>query len=227
MAVSYAVPASPGPKRRPAVVTAAGYLLFLVAVLLIINAVLPLPSLSKVTNAYREVYANSTNPTPDTAATAAEVGQVIGTVIAVLLGVLFFVLGSLNLGGKQPARILTWVFGGLGVLCTGCGIAGAGLSGRLTSGTNTSGVDIKTVNDHVNAARPSWLTPVSTIVSVIALLALIAVIIMLAMPQSNAYFRKEQPAFDPAFPNLPYPPAPGGGTASPGPGGAGPVQPGS
>jgi len=215
--VSYAVPASPGPKRRPAVVTAAGYLLFLVAVLLIINALLPLASLNKVVDATREAYANSTNPTPDTVASFTRAGVIVGVVIAILFGVLFFILGSLNLGGKQPARILTWVFGGLSVLCTGCGLGTSGLSGRLTSGTNASGVDVKAATDHINAARPSWLVPVSTTLSVIALLALIAVIIMLAMPQSNAFFRKEQPAsFDPAFPNLPYPPAPGGGQPFPG-----------
>lgn len=225
--MSYAVPASPGPKRRPAVVTAAGYLLFLAAVVLIINALLPLTSLNKVVDATREAYANSTNPTPDTVASFTRAGVIVGVVIAVLFGVLFFVLGSLNLGGKQPARILTWVFGGLSVLCTGCGLGTSGLSSRLTSGTNSSGVDVKAATDHINAARPSWLLPVSTTLSVIALLALIAVIILLAMPQASAFFRKEQPAFDPAMQNLPYPPPPGGGSPYQGPGDSGPVQPSS
>jgi hypothetical protein len=214
--VSYAVPASPGPKVRPAVVTAAGYLLFLVAVLLIINALLPLASLSKVVDATREAYAKSTNPTPDAMASITQAAAIAGVVIAILFGVLFFILGSLNLRGKQPARILTWVFGGLGVLCTGCGLGTSGLSGRLTSGTNASGVDVKAATDQINAAKPSWLTPVSTTLAALILIALIAAIILLATPQSNAYFRKEQPAFDPAFPNTPYPPAPGGGQPFPG-----------
>ena len=79
-------------------------------------------------------------------------------------------------------------------------------------------MDVKAATDQINAVKPSWLTPLTTTLSVIILLALIAAIILLAMPQSNAYFRKEQPAFAPAFPNLPYPPAPGGGSTYPDPG---------
>jgi hypothetical protein len=229
--VSYAVPASPGPKVRPAVVTAAGYLLFLAAVVLIINGLLPLASLSKVVDATRKAYANSTNPTPDTVASFTQAFAIITVVVTILFGVLFFILGSLDLRGKQAGRILSWVFGGLGVLCAGCGLGSAGLSSRMTTNTNANGVDVKAATDQINAARPSWLTPVSTTLSVIILLSLIAVIVLLATPPSNAYFRKEQPAFDPAFPNMPYPPPPGSGPGSPGsspypgPGDAGPTPP--
>jgi hypothetical protein len=210
MVVSYAVPASPGEKRRPAVVTAAGYLLFLVAVILIINALLPLSSLSKVLDATREAYANSTNPTPDTVVSITRIASIVGVVIGILFAALFAVLGTLDLRGSRAARIVTWVFAGLGVLCTGCGLGGTGLSGRFTTGT-ANGVDVKAATDHINAARPSWLTPTVAALSAIALIALILVIILLALPAANAYFRKEQPAFippDAGFPNPPYPPGP-------------------
>jgi hypothetical protein len=67
------------------------------------------------------------------------------------------------------------------------------------------------VNDQVNAARPSWLTPTTVVLEVISLLALILVIIFLALPAAHPYFRRNQAvlANDPAFPNLGYPPVPG------------------
>jgi hypothetical protein len=216
MVVSYAVPASPGEKRRPAVVTAAGYLLFLVAAILIINALLPLPSLSKVLDATREAYANSTNPTPDAVASITRIAAIVGAIISVLFGVGFAILGALDLRGSRAARITTWVFAALGVLCTGCGLGSSGLSGRISTGTTANGVDVKAATEHINAARPSWLTPTVAALSVIALLSLILVIILLALPAANAYFRKEQPAFvppDQGFPNPPYPPYPPGPTA--------------
>jgi hypothetical protein len=211
MVVSYAVPASPGEKRRPAATTVAGYLLVLTAVLLIIAAILPLPSLSKVAEAAREAYAaaGSTKPTPDQAATGVRIGVIVSSVIDVLLAVLFVVIGALVLRGNQVGRILAWVFAGLGALCTACLTATAGLSGQLTTGT-VNGVDVNAINNKISAATPSWLSPTRTTLDVIALLALILVIILLAMPASSAYFRKEPAQFapvnDPAFPMTPYPP---------------------
>jgi hypothetical protein len=210
MVVSYAVPASPGEKRRPSTVTIAGSLLVLTAVLLIIVAILPLPSLSKVADAARDAWASggSTQQTPDQFASGVRFGVIIVTVIYVLLAVLFAVIGALVLRGNRVGRILAWIFAGLGALCTACLTVGASLSGQLTTGS-VNGVDLNAVNSKINAAKPSWLTPATTTVDVIVLLALILVIILLAMPASNAFFRKE-PQFtqinDPAFPMTPYPP---------------------
>jgi hypothetical protein len=230
MAVSYAVPADSGVKRRPTVVTLAGFLLFLVAILLIIGAILPLPSLSKVVDATREAYAGSTNPTPDQVASITRASVIVVAVLSVLLGVLFVILGLLVLRGSRAGRIVTWVFAGLGTLCTVCGLGGAGLSGRFSTGTTSNGLDMKTINDKINAARPSWLTPTTIALEAIALISLILLIILLALPAANAYFRKDQAVLvnDPGFPSLgypqvpgatPYPPAPNAPPAPPAPGG--------
>ena len=44
---------------------------------------------------------------------------------------------------------------------------------------------------------PSWYEPLSTVLTVISLLAILGAVILLALPASNAYFRKAQPAWDP------------------------------
>jgi hypothetical protein len=134
---------------------------------------------------------------------------IIATVIDVLLAVLFAVIGALVLRGNRVGRILAWIFAGLGALCTACLTAAAGLSSQLTN-SNTNGVDINALNNQINAAKPSYLTPVLTTVQVISLLALILVIILLALPASHPFFRKEPEAVivnDPAFPSMPYPPS--------------------
>lgn len=209
--MSYAVPADSGVKRRPTVVTIAAYLLFLVAILLIIGAILPLPSLSKVVDATREAYAGSTQPTPDQVATITRASVIVVAVLSVLLGVLFVILGMLDLRGSRAGRIVTWVFAGLGTLCTVCGLGGAGISGRFSTGTTSNGLDMKTINDKINAAKPSWLTPVSVTLEAIALISLILVIILLALPAAHPYFRKDQGVLttDPGFPNMAYPQVPG------------------
>lgn len=212
--MSFAEPVVPDGNRRPTVVTASGYLLYLVAVLIVINAVVPLFSVGKVADALREAYANSNNPTPDTVATAAAAGIVVSTVIYALLAIGVAILAAFDLQGRRTARIITWVIGGLSVLCLGCGALG-GLTSRLsTTGTSSDGVDPRHVTDLVNQARPSWQVPLTTTVSVIGMLASIAVIVLLATPAANAFFRRPGPGAqlgmaEPPYPNLPYPPIPG------------------
>jgi len=214
MVVSYAVPASPGEKRRPSAVAVVGYLLFLAAVLLIISAILPLPYMSRLANAARDAYASqgSTQYSPDAAASGVRLGIILALVIAVVLGVLFTVIGFLVLRGNRVGRILAWVFGGLGVLCTLCLSAGALISTSSVTTGKINGVDTKAVDDKIAAATPSWLKPAQSALEIIALIALILVVILLALPASNAYFRKEQPEFtpisDPSFPMTPYPAPP-------------------
>ncbi|GAA5177098.1 hypothetical protein GCM10023322_00910 [Rugosimonospora acidiphila] len=213
--MSFAAPVAPGAQRRPGAVTAAGYALYLVAVLLVINAVLPLPSSGKVADALRQAYANSTNPTPDSVATGYRVGIVAATIVTIILAVGVAILAAFDLRGSRVSRIITWVAAGLGVLCLGCGLGG-GLTGEISSTSTTSGgVSTDTVNRLVKQAQPGWVRPTSTTLSVIGLLALILVIILLALPSSHPFFRGRGPGTpgggDPAYPNLAYPPVPGPG----------------
>ncbi len=208
--MSYAVPSVPGaPKRRPPVVTLAGYLLYLAALLLIINEILPLPYLSKIVDAAREAWATSgsNQTTANQFADTQRIAAIAVAVIAILMGVLFAVIGTLVLRGRQVGRILAWIFAGLGALCTLCLSAGALVSSSMTTST-VNGVDTKAINDKIAAAQPSWLRPTQTALEIISLIALILVIVLLALPASNAFFRKEPEIMvvnDPAFPTTPYP----------------------
>ncbi|GIH13322.1 hypothetical protein Raf01_14940 [Rugosimonospora africana] len=217
MAVSYAAPGAPA-DSRPGTVTTAGYVQYLVALLLVINAVLQLSVIGKLADALRQAYANSTSPTPDQVATAFTAIAVVSAVITIILAIVVAILARSIMRGSQGARITTWVLVGLSVLCL-CGGATGGFSSRFTTTSNSSGgVSSATVNHFIDQARPSWLTPVTTVVSVIGLLGAILVIILLALPASNPYFRRAAPgtpgAAEPGYPSLPYPSAPGaqGGT---------------
>jgi hypothetical protein len=167
-----------------------------------------------VSDAYRQAYENahSTNPTPDAVASAFRIASIASVVITIILAVGIAILAAFDLRGNRVTRIITFVFGGLGVLCLGCSLGGTGLSGRISStGNSSGGVDTKALTDAVNAARPSWLEPVALTLELIGLLALILVIILLALPAASAFFRKrtDLQGAEPGYPALPYPPVPG------------------
>jgi hypothetical protein len=195
------------------VVTAAGYLLFGVALVALVTALIPLPYASDVSNAAKQAYAKL--PNGDATATAISATIYVSALIYVVAGAGLVVLGVFDLRGNNPARIVTWVIAGIGVLCCGSGV----LIGRLASGIGQSSntAEMQAAQKQVQAAYPSWYTGVQTTLSVLALLTLIVVIIMLALPAASAYFRRGKALLpDPGLPPLAYPtigepPQPGSG----------------
>ena len=214
--MSYEVPQ----QRRPGAVTAAAYLLFLVAVLVVVGGIVGLATLSAIEDATRKAYESAGIPNADQVASIAQIGAIGGAIVNLLLAAGFVVLGVLDLRGKNPARIVTWVLAGLGVLCFGCGVVGGATSGMFSGFTprTSTGVNPADLAKQIQDAYPSWLVPVQTTLAVVQLLAVILVIILLALPASNAYFRKPAAPTDPGFPTYPQygqppqygePPAPG------------------
>ena len=53
------------------------------------------------------------------------------------------------------------------------------------------------------ALIPDWITPVSTTLGIISLIAAIAIVVLLLLPPSNPYFRKQEPVWTP--PSYPAP----------------------
>jgi hypothetical protein len=213
--MSYTVP-SPMPSR-PATVTVASILLYVVAGLQVIGAVIALVTLSTLTNAARDAYAGTTLPDgrslADLAVTGMTFAVIGGAVLQLLLAVGFVVLGRLDSKGKNPARIVTWVVGGLGLCCAGSGLVNAALGGfnvRM-SGTSTTGPDPAEVAQKLKDAMPAWDQPVTIAIQLVSVCALIAVIVLLALPAANVFFRKQPPqTADPGYPTYPSaPPAPG------------------
>jgi hypothetical protein len=225
---SYSSPGYPAPlpRTRPSIVTVASYLLFLVAVLEVINAILVFATLSTITDAVKSAYAD-TSLDPDSASSVVGVVYGVGAAINLVLAAGFAVLGIFNGRGKNPSRIVTWVVGGIALCCVGAGLGGNALTGSLEDRSTAGAPSQAEIQAKLHDALPSWYEPITMTVTVIILLAILATIILLALPASNAYFRKQPaaPGWDPAmqypgYPQTPYGQAPQGqappGQAPPG-----------
>jgi xanthine/uracil permease len=211
--MSYAVAPAPGPKVRPGSVSTASLLLYVSAVLLLIVAAVSFTSLGEMQKIVNEIYADD----PQTQE-AARVGQIVGiavtAIIYLLIAIGLVVLGIFVGKGKQPARIITWVVSGLAVLCLGCGLAGSAVSNSL-SGLGGGDARSEELLKRIQEATPGWVAATTLTLQIVCLIAMIAVIILLALPGSNEYFRKEQqvwvPPTTPTWPGdstLPPPPPP-------------------
>jgi hypothetical protein len=205
-----------GAKKRPGVVTAASSLLYFCAVVLVVTAVLSLLQIGRTVKITEEVMKGT--PGGENAAAVTQISLILVGVVYVLLAVGFVVLGALVGKGKQPARIITWVVAGLGVLCLGCGLAGSGLTSSLQTTPES-----KVLAERLSQEIPAWQTTLSTVLTVLSTVALVAVIIMLALPAANDFFRKEQEVWVPptTFPQdmtgiPPLPPPPGAQPPYPG-----------
>jgi hypothetical protein len=211
--MSYAVAPAPGPKTRPGTVSTASLLLYVSAVLLIVSAAVSFVPVSDMQKVVNDFYADQPE-LQQGASLGATIAIIVTAVVYLLIAVGLVVLGVFVGKGKQPARIITWVLAGLSVLCLGCGLAGSAAQSSLSGlgGDAQSQELVKLIQD----ATPGWVTAVGLVLQIIALIVMITVIILLALPASNDYFRKEQQVWVPptapwpADPNnFPPPPPPG------------------
>jgi MFS family permease len=216
--MSYAVPVQPG-RSRPTVVSVAVMLLWAVAALRVISIALgfvPTPELDRLMEQF-----NGDNAV----ATGGVLGQVVSVVVGLILAAAFAVLAIFVGKGNQPARITTWVLGGIVALCMGCGLIGSvAAPSLLNSLTSTGDAQADQAVEQAQAildATPAWLTAALNAVGVLSVLALLGAIIVLAVPSANEFFRKEEqvwvpptgpgggfPQYPPATPQYPsaYPP---------------------
>lgn len=217
--MSYAVP--PPPKTRPSAVDTASTLLWVVVATQVISLIVALLPNDKLSAALDEF--NRDHPDFQGSETFTLIAGIIGvgitTAIAVSLGVLAVFLRR----GSQPARVTTWVLGGLLALCQVCGLAGTALSSSMSG--NTDNAEFDEYTRIIEENTPAWQTTANVILTLIALGALIAVIVLLALPASNDYFRKQQEVW---VPPTDYPGGGGYGQTppmAPPPGPPGPPQP--
>src|SRR5690349_11908686 len=143
--------AAPGARARPTTVTAASWLLYLIGVLQLLSVPVALLTLGPTRNAVRDAIAN--DPNAQSAASAIEtvttIAVIVGVVIALLFAAAWIVLGMLDARGKNPARIITWVLGGIFLCCTGFGLLGNAVSGMFTP-SNTNGVNQAEIQRQIN-----------------------------------------------------------------------------
>jgi hypothetical protein len=185
-------------------VTVSTYLLWATAAAALISGVLSVSMVGRMTDVYSELYAG-------TAAEGTE-GVIVGvSVFTVVINLLFAaglaVLGIFNNRGRNGARITTWVLGGISLCCSGFGLAGTALTSSMnldSTGTGDTGPSASEVSAALDRVLPSWYEPLSLVLSVLSLLTILGAVILLALPASNAFFRKPQPGWDPAQ-QYPYP----------------------
>lgn len=188
-----AAPAVSEPPRpvRPGTVTISGYLLIGIAVVSLLGIVTGLASYSTIRDVFAEAYKGT--PMEDSAGAIAIASLVVGILSVLVFGIGAVVLAPLVLKGKQPARIITWVLCGLLVCCQGGGLASSGFSGAsFGQSGSANGVDMEQVQKQLSDGLADWIRPVELLSGGLLLVLAIAVIILLALPASHPFFRKQQ-----------------------------------
>jgi uncharacterized membrane protein (DUF485 family) len=186
--MSYTV-VNQGPKPRPGVVSAASALLYAAAAIQLVSIVLSLISLGPVRDVLDDEFADL--PDAEVVGTAVTVGIFIGVGVSVLLAVASAVLGALVGRGRNPARIVAWVFAGIAVLCYGCNAIGAAAGNALTGSFGQTNPETEEIERRLQEAIPAWQESATMVITVVLLLMYIAVIVLLALPASNEFFRRE------------------------------------
>jgi len=197
-------PVVSGRPARPATVTFAGVLMFLIAALELLSIIPTLASYSAYKDAFAAAYKNNSQLS-DTAGSIATVTIVVGVAMAVLFAIGLAVLGALDLAGKQPARIITWVVAGLLLCCQGTSLAGNGLNSSFSGGTSNASVHSEALKRVLENEIPSWVHPMQYGLLGLCVLAAIAVIVLLALPTSHPSSRKPaapQQFMPPAYPTV-------------------------
>lgn len=191
-------------RARPAVVTISSWLLILYAAIQVVSLILTISVIGTIRDVMRDAYQG----TPaEQAGDFAVVGAVGGGAFMVLLAVGMVVLALFNNRGKNGSRIATWIVGGILACCGGIGLVNNAVGGFIRGGPQTGNMpSAQEIQRRLDDALP-WYRPVTTLLGVLALLALLVALILLALPKSNEFFRKPQPAW--GGPGAGYPPYPG------------------
>jgi hypothetical protein len=232
----YATP-QPGPSARPTVVTAASILLYAVAGAQALMGVALLVTLGSVREAFQNTLGSSDLDSEMGAVVTATMVTIAVVYLFIAIGLV--VLATFNGMGKNPSRIVTWVFAGIGLCCNVLSLFDS-VPSMVTSSAGSSGTGSDQFERQFEAeialGMPGWFVPVMAVLALVTVAGLIAVIIMLALPASNAYFRKAavwNPGYpgyagQPGYPGQPGHPGQPGYSGQPGhPGQSGyPGQPG-
>jgi hypothetical protein len=210
--MSYTVANPGGPKARPGAVTAAVALLYGVAALLIISGALSVVAVSTL-NFSGVGTVNGVDAR--TLAATTRIIMIGAALLYLLLAAGFATLAIFVGRGKNPARIVTWTVGGLVVLCCGCSYLANAIPGLNTAGMDQAS---RSQVERIDMGTPAWLSWTSVGLSILILLGLIVALILLALPASNDFFRKEQEVWvPPTWPGYPPPPPPSQNPPGPNP----------
>lgn len=196
----YAVPA---PDARPRVVTTAAWLLAGVSAAYLLDVVMLVAGIGgypdRVGEAMRESGVDS-RFTSGIEAFALGIASI--TIVVTAVGAL--VIGALSAAVRarsQVGRVLTWVAGGLALMC---GLCAGGSSGTpafsgigYVNAWSNDGTGLHQFSQRLPDGYPPYYRIAATALGLLSMLALIAATILLARPAANAWFRKQAPARGP------------------------------
>jgi hypothetical protein len=210
----------PGPKTRPAVVSAVVWTQVLIGVAVIVAGAGYFSIASGASDLLAELLAEDpswqeSGYSTDQLESAVVLLFGIWAGVYVLFGIFHFILAPLVYAGKRPARILSWILAGLALLC--CGPATllneVGNSTQLSSGGTELDAEM---TQSILDAVPTWATVAAWVAVVLLFAGSLLVVILLAVPASNEFFRKNEPPMGPYMGQQPgQPPY---GQQPPGPG---------
>ena len=197
-----------GKPARPMVVTLAAVTLGLLALLSLLAAIIGLVAMGQTVDEFRRL-ADFEPLDPD------EVDAIAGflrfsfictAVISVLFAVLLAVLAWGVARGNQPARVVTWIVCGVGLLWACCN--GFGLIASFSDVSPSSTDPDQIAGSIMLRSLPDWAAGVLVGSSALSVLGYIATAVLLALPAANAYFKDQRPAgwIPPAVPQSPQSP---------------------
>lgn len=201
--MSYSAPSAPqvaARPPRPTVVTIAAVILAVLALVNLVHAIVSLLAISNTVNRFRvRAVAEGLPPTDiDQFVTSIRVLFVVSALITFAFAVVLAALAWGVLQGSRPARIVTWIVCGLGVLCGCCGVCSAGSLGFGNMSTRPTATDDMTRASHALIdSFPGWLTSLSGGSAVLQVLGYIATAVLLALPAAHVFFRKPEPSWQP------------------------------
>ncbi|WP_432982430.1 hypothetical protein [Dactylosporangium sp. CA-233914] len=201
--MSFAAPA-PAPRARPTTVTLAAFALFGAAAIEVISVVIALLYAGKIAENTKRLYEEAGLSTSSNAGLG--IGSSVGALFGFIFIVILVVLGYLVSRGNQVGRVLTWVLGGLLLCCSVVGLGGTLFAKTFWEAgrkSNSRLPDWDRYQDVVYSGIPGWYQPVTTVLSVLLVIAILLSIILLALPSSHPYFRKEPQQWEPPLPGQP------------------------
>jgi hypothetical protein len=169
---SFAAPGTPQRPPRPATATAAVALMFTQIVLSVAGTVVPFVMKSQLVDAFSRMPTKPGQPKIDPNLPY-YITVAFSSCVTVVVVIVLAVLAVFLLRGSNVARIVTWVFAGLGMCLSAIGL----VSANLNSGTKL----------------PSAYIVTSGVLGGLQFLVSIAVVVLLALPPSNAFFKPKAP----------------------------------
>jgi hypothetical protein len=176
-------------------VTTAAVLLLLMATGGLANAVVSLAAMPGTVDRFRSAAARIDASPSDIEGVVALIrtGAIATAALNLLIAVLLVALAFGNLGGRNPARITTWVVCGLGLICGCCSFIWVLAQQGIELGGSQSDPVAAELMRALVESYPSWWVGLTAALSVLQALGYLVVAVLLALPAANAFFRRRPP----------------------------------